>query len=289
MSSPAARYDATAPLRLLVVEDNPADLRLIELILSGSGIDVDAAECLTTAEAQLNQVQGQRGLDLVLLDLGLPDSQELDGLARLLEMAPGLPIVVMTGLDDDRLGFEALSLGAEDFIQKDWLNDAALVQRTLRFAWERNRLRRRLQAAEREREALAMDRIDAGTKLKVSAGAFGLRPLRESDAKLFAEIRDAYGGILAAAAERQVYQVEHPVSEQLRKLADRLGFVRASPRDLVDLHTAALAALTPAVGPAEERLLVSEGRITILELMGYLASYYRRYYVGSMGIRSVEE
>ncbi|MBK1619730.1 hypothetical protein CKO42_15025 [Lamprobacter modestohalophilus] len=275
-------YDPSTPLRLLIVEDSPADQRLIEEMLIGSSITTEAVASLAEAEARLSR----GNLELVLLDLGLPDSQGLDGLIRLLAEAPGIPIVVMTGLRDDELGFEALRVGAEDFLQKDWIADAALIKRSLRFALERHRLRLRVQIAEREQEAMALERIGGVAKVRISASAFGLKPLRDSDPTLFTEIRDTYGQILRAAAERQVYQVQHPISDQLRKLADQLGFVRASPRDLIDIHSAALEIETHSVGPAHERLIINEGRITILELMGYLASYYRRYYVGSMGIQA---
>jgi CheY-like chemotaxis protein len=275
-------YDPSTPLRLLIVEDSPADQRLIEEMLIGSSITTEAVNSLAAAEARLSE----GNVELVLLDLGLPDSQGLDGLIRLLAEAPGIPIVAMTGLRDDELGFEALRVGAEDFLQKDWIADAALIKRSLRFALERHRLRLRVQIAEREQEATGLGRIGSIAKVRVSASAFGLKPLRESDPTLFSEIRDTYGQILRAAAERQVYQVHHPISDQLRKLADQLGFVRASPRDLIDIHSAALEIETHSVGPAHERLIINEGRITILELMGYLASYYRRYYVGSMGIQA---
>lgn len=274
-------FDASAPLRLLLVEDSPSDQRLILEILSGSAIVADAVVSLADAEARL----GGGGLDLVLLDLGLPDSQGLDGLRRLLAGSPEIPVVVMTGLSGDELGFEAVRIGAEDFLQKDWIIDAALVKRTLRFAVERHRLRQRLQMAEREQEAMALGRIDANAKVDISASAFGLKPLRDRDGDLFAETRNTYGQILRAAAERQVFQVQHPISDQLRKLADQLGFVRASPRDLIDIHSAALKTLIASVAPEHERLIINEGRITILELMGHLVSYYRRYYVGSMGIQ----
>jgi CheY-like chemotaxis protein len=275
-------YDPSTPLRLLIVEDNPADQRLIEEMLRGSSITTEAVDSLAAAETRLRE----GNLELVLLDLGLPDSQGLDGLVRLLAEAPGIPVVVMTGLRDDKLGFESLRVGAEDFLQKDWIADAALITRSLRFALERHSLRLRVQIAEREQEAMALGRIGSVAKVRISASAFGLKPLRESDPTLFANIRDTYGQILRAAAERQVYQVQHPISDQLRKLADQLGFVRASPRDLIDIHSAALEIETHSVGPAHERLIINEGRITILELMGYLVSYYRRYYVGSMGIQA---
>lgn len=70
-----------------MVEDNPADQRLIEEILRGSAIGVETVASLADAEVRL----GHGGLDLVLLDLGLPDSQGLDGLGRLLVRAPEPP------------------------------------------------------------------------------------------------------------------------------------------------------------------------------------------------------
>lgn len=275
--------DPGAAFRLLVVEDNPADARLLTEVLRERGIETRTATTLGEAAARL----ACDDLDLVLLDLGLADSDGIDSLRRLLADAGERPVVVMTGAGDDALGIQALAAGAEDFISKDLLADGGVVGRALRFALERWRLRGQLRTAEealeRDREARALGRIGV-PRTAVAAAALGVLPLREVDLVLFAEIKERYAAILKAAAESRLYQVDHPTSDELRGLADRLGFLRAGPRDVVELHQGALRELVAEAGIGTGRLLNSEGRIIVLELMGYLVSYYRRYYVASMGV-----
>jgi FixJ family two-component response regulator len=81
----------------------------------------------------------------VLLDLGLPDSQGLETLAKTYSQAPEVPIVVLTGLDDDALGVQAVNRGAQDYLKKGQV-DGELLMRTIRYAIERKR------AEERESE-----------------------------------------------------------------------------------------------------------------------------------------
>ena len=78
--------------------------------------------------------------DLVLLDLGLPDSTGLNGLERLLKAAPESPIVIMTGAGDDEIAAKAVELGAEDFLQKGQV-DFKRIFRTVLFAIQRQRKR----------------------------------------------------------------------------------------------------------------------------------------------------
>ena len=87
---------APTRLRILLLEDNPADARLTQERLRGSAIDCDVA-------TQLNEVSAQRlaGVDCALIDLGLPDASGLQALQRIRELAPELPIVVLTGFSDE--------------------------------------------------------------------------------------------------------------------------------------------------------------------------------------------
>jgi len=96
-------------LRILLLEDNPADARLTQERLRGSAIDCDVA-------TQLREVSQQRlaGIDCALIDLGLPDASGLQALQRIRDLAPELPIVVLTGFADEVTGPLALRLGAQD-------------------------------------------------------------------------------------------------------------------------------------------------------------------------------
>ena len=79
------------------------------------------------------------GTDLILLDLGLPDSQGMETVREMRVAAQGIPIVVLTGLDDEDVGIRTLQEGAQDYLAKGWMNGPALI-RSIRYAEERNRI-----------------------------------------------------------------------------------------------------------------------------------------------------
>ena len=121
-------------LRILLLEDNPADARLTQERLRGSAIDCDVA-------TQLGEVSAQRlaAVDCALIDLGLPDASGLQALQRIRDLAPELSIVVLTGFADEVTGPLALRMGAQDYLIKQDSDGYAIV-RAIRFAVARKRL-----------------------------------------------------------------------------------------------------------------------------------------------------
>lgn len=121
---------------ILLVEDNAADARLIEELLkeAGTRFELTHAERQSTALALL----AQQRFDVVLLDLGLPDSHGLETLAALAQVARDTPIVVLTGLSDEAVVAQALRQGAEDYLVKGKA-DGDLLTRAIRYAIERKR------------------------------------------------------------------------------------------------------------------------------------------------------
>jgi len=126
------------PLTVLLVEDNPDDAELLrETLAEGPGerVTLRTAETLREGLADLERAP----VDVLLLDLSLPDSNGLETVQRA-RAAPGrVPIIVLTGIDDDVLGIEAIHAGAQDYLGKGQL-DGALLRRSMRYAVERNRL-----------------------------------------------------------------------------------------------------------------------------------------------------
>jgi len=131
------------PVSILLVEDNPGDTRLIREMLADADsviFNVHHADRLGTALESL----GQNGIELILLDLGLPDSQGLETLRKVHARASEIPIVVLTGLNDEVVGVQAINEGAQDYLIKGQV-DTQLLKRTIRYAIERK------QAEDRER------------------------------------------------------------------------------------------------------------------------------------------
>jgi diguanylate cyclase (GGDEF)-like protein/PAS domain S-box-containing protein len=121
--------------RLLLVEDNPGDARLLREMLNEHGMrdtELTHVECMTDAETHL----AERAVDIILLDPGLPDAQGLGAIRRAHAAAPQVPLVVLTGLDDESLAVQALQEGAQDYLIKGQIDPRGLL-RFLRYAIER--------------------------------------------------------------------------------------------------------------------------------------------------------
>ena len=153
-------------LSVLLVEDNPGDRALLRAVLRavGASVVINHAESLAEAEASLDGALP----DVLLLDLSLPDAVGMDGIHRLRRGRPGVPIVVLTGLDDRDLADRALAAGAQDYLVKGPAVTGPLIERTLRYAVLRHQL-----LAEREAHQAVVERSEASFRA-VAAGADGL-------------------------------------------------------------------------------------------------------------------
>lgn len=129
-------------LKLILVEDSPTDARLVrEMLGSDSKLQFEL-EVHETIDQALAAVTTAR-FDLGLVDLGLPGCRDLDALERMHGVVPCLPLLVLTGLDDERVATRAVAAGAQDYLPKDGLDGRTLV-RAIRHALERARLRDQL-------------------------------------------------------------------------------------------------------------------------------------------------
>lgn len=125
----------TDVIKILLIEDNPGDVRLIREMLSDAELFNCVLECTARLSSGLEYLAGKPA-DIVLLDLGLPDSQGLDTLAKVCSQVPGIPVVVLTGMDDEGLALEAVRQGAQDYLLKGAINGRALW-RVITYAIER--------------------------------------------------------------------------------------------------------------------------------------------------------
>lgn len=141
-SEPAVASPAVLPIRVLLVEDNPGDARLILEMLGEvqrDTFDVERVDRLAPALERLSRA----AVDVVLLDLGLPDSQGLETLERTRRGTSDEAIVVISGLDDEALAVEAVRAGAQDYVVKSRI-EGQLLARVIRYAIERQRAETRL-------------------------------------------------------------------------------------------------------------------------------------------------
>jgi signal transduction histidine kinase len=125
-------------LQVLVVEDNAGDVRLLREMFRGERADsFEITHLMRMSEAETHLAKG--GVDITLLDMGLPDGHGLDTVRRARAAAPNIPLIVITGLDDEALAEEAMNQGAQDYMIKGQIESRALP-RALRHAIERHRM-----------------------------------------------------------------------------------------------------------------------------------------------------
>ncbi|HUE77099.1 MAG TPA: hybrid sensor histidine kinase/response regulator [Longimicrobiales bacterium] len=142
------------PIRILLVEDNEGDARLLRELLLEARSFPHALTHVERLEAARSRMEAE-GADVVLLDLSLPDAHGLETVSRMLATAPDAPIIVLTGLDDDDIAVRAVHAGAQDYLVKGHV-DGGVLARSIRYACERKRLEQeRGELLRREREARA--------------------------------------------------------------------------------------------------------------------------------------
>lgn len=140
-----------------------------------------------------------------------------------------------------------------------------------------------------EQEMRSLEILSGVQVTSITAEAFGLAALREGHADIFDDFVLRFGELMDKALDQCAYKVDHGVNDQLRAIAETLGRVGAKPRDIVEIYATALKNKTGSTPVARADAYHKEGRLMALELMGYLASFYRAYCQGWRHAASAEE
>ncbi|MBI5741837.1 MAG: response regulator [Nitrospirae bacterium] len=125
-------------IKVLVIEDNPGDVYLLRVLLSQAenvAVDMEHADSLSAALSFLSTIK----VDVILSDLGLPDSQGIDTFLSVHKQFPDIPVIVLSGLEDEALAVEAVRKGAQDYLFKGKVESGLLVK-ALRYSIERQKL-----------------------------------------------------------------------------------------------------------------------------------------------------
>jgi DNA-binding NarL/FixJ family response regulator len=125
---------SSQPTRVLLIEDNPGDADLVRLRLLEGGMPVDVSCVNRLAEGLA--LLAQKPPSVVLLDLNLPDSHGAETFRRVLESAPDVPVVILSGQEDEKLAIKAVHQGVQDYLVKGDLTSKHL-ERSMRYAMER--------------------------------------------------------------------------------------------------------------------------------------------------------
>ena len=268
------------PISLLLAEDNPGDVRLVQEALRESGASF-AFDHVTNLADALERIRSDRA-DVVVLDLGLPDSQGLDTLIAVRAANTRVPIVVLTTFEEE-LGSLALRAGAQDYLTKGRF-DGELLSRALRYAVERQLMLNQLEVRHRkEREARELQLLEAvvGTSdTAIGSRLFGVRPLREACGEVFTKLARRYGDLLTEAVG-SAGELDPSILEQLETMAAGLAVLHAGPRDAVEIHAAAIKVKERLVPTDEFSAYLDRGRVVLFELTSQLAAQYRTQAVGT--------
>jgi signal transduction histidine kinase len=143
-------------LRIGLVEDNAGDARLIEEMLREPPVTQFRLTHSTRMDQLLESLE-REPIEVLLLDLGLPDSQGMDTFHRINNRAPDLPIVIFSGADDEQLASIAVSSGAQDYLVKGRIN-SFLLKRAISYAMERKRAEEEIRTLNRELERRVAER-----------------------------------------------------------------------------------------------------------------------------------
>ncbi len=142
------------PIRILLIEDNPGDARLIQEMITeaGKNFELQWVDGLSKGLEHLSV----KNTDIILLDLTLPDSQGMETFTSLYVQAPMIPIIVMSGLADENVSLKVVRAGAQDYLVKGQVNNN-LLMRAIHYAIERKKTEEALKKSNQEYKSLAQN------------------------------------------------------------------------------------------------------------------------------------
>ncbi len=201
-------------IRLLLVEDNPADALLLRHALaeaSESFFEVTHVQSMGEAVRRL----AEERFDAILLDLSLPDSRGLKTVEQADDVAGQVPIIVMTGLDDEGTAIDAVRGGAQDFLIKGSV-DGRLLARSVRYAMERKHAERQLKALNETLEQRVAERTAVATRraTQLQALASELTLAEHRERRRLAQFLHDHMQQLLYAARLNLDALKHHVHEE---------------------------------------------------------------------------
>jgi signal transduction histidine kinase len=243
---------AATAIRALLIEDNPGDARLIrEMLRDAAGgeaaVDLAHADRLSLGLERLSQGD----VEVVLLDLSLPDSLGFETFTSVHTRAPDVAIVVLSGLDDETVAMRAVREGAQDYLVKGNVDGGAIL-RSMRYAIERQRLEAVRRDLERQRdEFFSSVSHDLRTPVAAIKAAIGV-VLAHLPENMSPQLQRLLGNVDLAADE--LTMLIEDLLEMARLQSGRVELWRTSV-DLRDVVTRATRAIEPLVQARDQQLI----------------------------------
>jgi len=259
------------PTVLLLVDDDLDEAAATSALLLATE---DELFSITTARA-LSEALGRLrdgGVDVIVLDLELPDCQGVDSIRRLRERCDDAPIVVLTTADDDGFGRECIAAGAQDYLVKRGLK-AFELRRAIGYAILRVRERHVSELIDTVDQLRPLSSESSGTVVTAALAGSGATASRHPEA--FERLATRYFELLDGhVASSNDPQQSYDRRQKMERIVTTFGDLNGGPRDLVDLHLAALEKACEGNQTAQG-VGLTEARLLALEMMGLLVDYYR--------------
>ena len=257
--------------QVLVVEDTPADaivvMEMLESVGGRTRYGVRHVTNLSEAERMLRTTK----IDVVLLDLRLPDVWGVDGVKAIRDVAGEVPIVVLTGIDDEDLAQACIDAGAQDYLTKEDLQPTAL-RRAIGYAITRLREAQLRELRDTLSRYRRLSSEEAGSDVAAAQAPSAL--VRDRAPAAFEGLVAEYSRLLAAYVDRHGDNTQRP-RDMMDHVVAGIGDAGGGPRDLLDIHVTALERARPAASTEQARAFVAEGNLLALEMMGLMVEYYR--------------
>lgn len=276
-------------MRILLVEDDISYARLVQEALSHDP-SLRVVRVATWQEADRRLHEG--GFDAVILDLSLPDSEPGQTLHHVRQSRPEVTVVVVSSTVetlDDRISL--LQLGAQEAFSKDAMNLDRLPE-TLRLATARQQFVGGLEMSRRSAEQRG-DRMerdlawfdDLRRQVGVTEPALGIQSLSEGAPDLFDQLVQGYRELIDGAVRRAMYRDQPHQGPMVRQFASRLAALRLGPREITEIHSQALRRTAREGRDPQSAHLSAEGRLLLVEVMGYVLAAYRNQAFSRIGSR----
>lgn len=251
--------------KILIVDDNTDTLETLTFLFEAEGYVLSTAQ---SAAGCLNILSDAKP-DLILLDVMLPDGLGTDLCLKIKQDSryQDIIIILLSGIkisSEDRL--MGLEIGAIDYINRPFSNKELLAK---------------IKAIFRLKEMLVQPRSEepynnlTENNTSVTAGVFEQINIWEAYPEIFSKFTTEYVDVMKKQIDHRIYKSPNNVTEKLKDLAQEFGFLKAGPREVIEVHKKALSSLLQEPSAVKSYYVKEESRILLVEILGYLLMYYR--------------